>query len=214
MTAAGSDVAIVLLTGVSVDGERLLVMPKSWCVAEVREHAALSHATTFGEVRKDKGAAAQVLAEVDAYLERLRDDGELDEEVSDSAARRQYTSASAPFDADSFFADEDQGWRPEAGQTTESWLSSNEPELLALTAQADTGWGISYIPSAFIPPELREPVERMLVRLGYRVLHLDDLHALYLGPPILREVAGRFRAAKRPAWQRGRRTGALVRTPQ
>lgn len=208
MTAASSDVGTVLVTGLSVDGERVLMMPRSWCLSEVRAHAALTQASTFGEVRQDKGAAAQVDAEVDSYLERLREDGEMDEDVSESAARRRFTGASVPFDPYSFFQDEDQNWRPEAGQTTESWWSSNEPELFALTRRPDPGWGISYTPSAFVPAELREPVERMLVRLGYRVLHLDDLHDLFLDPPPLRDVAARVRAAKRPFWQQGRRAAA------
>lgn len=204
--SAGDDPAQVLVTGLSADDERLLVIPREWCIASVRMHSALQNATTFGEVRKDKGAASVVEDGIDDYIRRLYENGEIDEDVDEGKARRKLTRASAPFDAYSFFADEDQNWRPDAAHDTEHWFEGNEPELFELCSQADSGWGISYTPSRLVPAEQREAVERLLLRLGYRILQLEDLHDLYLNPPEhLKDVASRVRQAKRPTYRAGRR---------
>ena len=187
----------VLLTGLSVDGERLLVVPREWCIAEVGAHGTLEQAGTFGEVRKDRGAWRQVEDGISEYLERLYGDGEIDEDVPQGTARRRYASGSASFDADNFFADEDQNWRADVLLSSERWLATSEPELSELFCRADTGWGISYTPSDYVPAEARDLFERMLVRLGYAVLQLDDLHSLYLDSPAgRRAVLARLSSAK------------------
>lgn len=189
--------ATVLLTGLSVDGERLLVLPREWCLSEVSLHGTLEHSRTYGDVRKDAGAWGLVEDEMADYLRRLYENGEIEEDVSERTARRRYASASSPFEADSFFADEEQRWRPDAYLSTEQWLTDTEPELAEVFCESDTGWGINYTPSWFVPAESRELFERLLIRLGYRIQHLTDLHDLYLNSPAgRRAVQARLRNAK------------------
>ncbi len=89
----------------------------------------------------------------------------------------------APFDADTFWGQDDfMDWHPEARLTTAAWLES-EPSLSETYARPDTSWGFDYEPASLIDPSDRDVFERDAEALGYQIVHAAGLEQLHLAGP-------------------------------
>ncbi len=93
----------VLLTGLTFDGEQLLVIPRTTALAELRTLSVLLNAATFAEARRDADAAELVEEHAPLYLDELRTAGQVDGGMDEDAFAVEHTWSGAPFDADDFW---------------------------------------------------------------------------------------------------------------
>lgn len=169
---------VVVLTALTTSSDRLLVIPLDVAVRELTRAAVLAHGVTFGEVRGNPDAAADVERHLPTYR-RWLEEGELDE----SEASAWVPDDEQPFGALQFFGEEDfDAWNPDPLESTARWCQEHLPALWQRLSQPDSGWGFDYVPQAGFPVEVLEEVEHELERRGYRARRADGLHGVYLSP--------------------------------
>ncbi len=166
----------IVLTDLELDGVSVLAIPYGIALAELTTWSTLTFARTFGQARRDKGAAQLVASRLSELLGPNRDPCETYRTTGSDRAR---------FNASAFFGEEDwRVWTPNARVTTVDFLLQHEPGVVAEFLQPDTAWGHDYEPVAFVAAERRDDLEASLQSRGYEVKQWRGLSELYLDPPV------------------------------
>ncbi len=109
----------LVLTDLELDGVSVLAIPYGTALAELTTWSTLTFARTFGQARRDKGAAQLVASRLSELLGPNRDPHETYRTTGSDRAR---------FNASAFFRDEDwRVWTPNARVTTADFLQQHEP---------------------------------------------------------------------------------------
>ncbi len=166
----------IVLTDLELDGVSVLAIPYGIALAELTTWSTLTFARTFGQARRDKGAAQLVTSRLSELLSPNRDP---------HGTYRTTGSDRARFNASAFFGDEDwRVWTPNARVTTADFLQQHEPDVAAAFLQPDTAWGHDYEPVAFVAAERRDDLEAALRERAYEVRQWRGLSELYLDAPV------------------------------
>lgn len=103
----------VVLTGPGADQNALLVIGLDTVVADLGSYSTLAFASTFGEARASLQDADPFDGHLERWLEfRMTPDDDWDE--GEQALLERYAGDSSPFDADEYFGEEWDQWRPQA----------------------------------------------------------------------------------------------------
>ncbi len=166
----------IVLTDLELDSVSVLAIPYGIALAELTTWSTLTFARTFGQARRDRGAAQLVASRLSELLGPNRDPHETYRTTGSDRSR---------FNAAAFFGDENwRSWTPNARVTAADFLQQHEPDVAAAFLQPDTAWGHDYEPVAFVAAERREDLEAALREGGYEVRQWRGLSELYLDPPI------------------------------
>jgi hypothetical protein len=166
----------LVLTDLELDGVSVLAIPYGIALAELTTWSTLTFARTFGQARRDRGAAQLVASRLSELLGPSRDPHETYRTTGSDRAR---------FNASAFFGDENwRSWTPNARVTTADFLQQHEPDVGAAFLQPDTAWGHDYEPVAFVAAKRRDDLEAALREGGYEVRQWRGLSELYLDPPV------------------------------
>jgi len=170
------DLPRLVLTDLELDGVSVLAIPYGIALAELTTWSTLTFARTFGQARRDRGAAQLVTSRLSELLGPNRDPHE---------TYRTTGSDRAQFNATAFFGDENwRSWIPNARVTTADFLQQHEPDVAAAFLQPDTAWGHDYEPVAFVAAKRLDDLEAALREHAYEVRQWRGLSELYLDPPV------------------------------
>ncbi len=170
----------LVLTDLELDGVSVLAIPYGIALAELTTWSTLTFARTFGQARRDRGAAQLVASRLSELLGPNREPHETYRTTGSDRAR---------FNASAFFGDEDwRVWTPNARVTTADFLQQDEPDVAAAFLRPDTAWGHDYEPVAFVAAERRDDLEAALRERAYEVRQWRGLSELYLDPPVRPQV--------------------------
>lgn len=171
----------VVLTDLEHDGVTALAIPYFVALAELTTWSTLTFSRTFGQARRDTGAAQLVASRLAELLGANRDPND---------SYRTTGSDRSRFSADEFFGEENwRWWTPDARVSTAGFLQHYEPDVATQFLQPDTAWGFDYEPVPFVAAERRDDLEAVLRERGHETKQWLGLSDLYLDAPVRPQVA-------------------------
>lgn len=171
----------VVLTGPGADQTALLVIGLDTVVADLEPSTTLAFASTFGEARAILEDSDLIDGQLESWLEsRMSPEDDWDE--GEQALLERYAGDSSPFDAEEYFGEYWDQWRPQAHLSSAFWFQRRAPHVFDEFARQDTGWGCDYEPARWVALDDRVAIEAALTTAGYQVRNCKDLADLYLDP--------------------------------